>query len=184
MRDAPGEAGRPDPSAVPLAGAVRAMEFLVNVLEAYCTVLMVGMAVIVLTGVIYRYVIERALPWYDEFAEFLLVWLTFYGMILAGHRRAHIGFETLLDYMPGLLRRSVAVFASLVVLLVQVALAYYGWQLVQAAGFDRAVSLPSVRLSWIYSAIPVSGLLMFVITARDLVLSVRDLFGAATATRA
>ncbi|MGQ0571304.1 MAG: TRAP transporter small permease, partial [Armatimonadota bacterium] len=65
------------------SGLARAADVVVSALEVFCTILMVGMAVIVLTGVWYRYVVQRALPWYDEFAEFLLVWLTFYGSALA-----------------------------------------------------------------------------------------------------
>lgn len=145
-------------------GLSRVIALLVRVLEWYCVVLMVGMAVVVLTGVFYRYVIQRALPWYDEFAEFLLVWLSFYGSVLVSYRGSHIGFETLVEYLPAALQRILAVLVHLIVLLVQVALFYYGWTLVTAASFSAAVSLRWLRLSWVYSAIPISGGLMFVVT--------------------
>ncbi|MBI3997453.1 MAG: TRAP transporter small permease subunit [Armatimonadetes bacterium] len=148
----------PRPSGIAQAAAV-----LVSVLEVYCVIQMVAMAAIVLTGVWYRYVVQRALPWYDEFAEFLLVWLTFYGSVLAAQRDAHIGFETLTDLLPARARRVVAVAADVVILIVQAALFYYGMSLVRAAAFDTAVSIRAVRLSWIYSAIPASGALMFLI---------------------
>ena len=153
-----GDAAPPRPS-----GIARAAGLLVSGLEVYCTILMVGMAVIVLTGVWYRYIPQRALSWYDEFAEFLLVWLTFYGSVLASQRDAHIGFETLTDALPPPFRRAVAVFAEIVVLLIQAALFYYGLSLAKAAAFDTAVSIRAVRLSWVYSAIPISGALMFLI---------------------
>lgn len=152
----------------PRGGLARATDLLVSILEIYCTILLVGMAVIVLLGVFYRYAIERALPWYDEFAEFLLVWLTFYGAVLASHRDAHIGFETLVEYLPARARRWVGIFAEAVILIVQAALFYYGWSLVQAASFDTAISIRWVRLSWIYSAIPIGGGLMFLIGLRRL----------------
>ncbi len=158
-----------DAETAPRSPLARATDALVAILEIYCTVLLVGMAVIVLTGVFYRYVIERALPWYDEFAEFLLVWLTFYGAVLASHRGAHIGFETLVEYLPARAQRWIGIFAEVVILIVQAALFYYGWSLVQAAAFDTAISIRSVRLSWIYSAIPIGGALMFVIGLRRLV---------------
>jgi TRAP-type C4-dicarboxylate transport system permease small subunit len=144
----------------------RAVGVVVSVLEVFCTLLMVTMAVIVLLGVFYRYVIERALPWYDEFAEYLLVWLTFYGSILAAHRRAHIGFETLTELLPERGRRAVALTGEAVVLLIQVALYVYGLRLVEAASFDTALSIRSVRLSWVYSAIPIAGAFMFLISLR------------------
>jgi len=152
----------------------RAAGWLVTALEAYVAVLMVALAIIVLLGVWFRYVVQRALPWYDEFAEFLLVWLTFYGSALAAQRGAHIGFETLTDTLPPVLRRAAAVFAESVVLLVLIALWRYGWTLAQAASFDTAVSIRSVRLSWIYSAIPISAGLMFLIGLRRLAALVRS----------
>src|SRR3989442_6519608 len=152
----------------------RAVGWLVTSLEAYVAVLMVAMTIIVLLVVCFRYVVQRALPWYDEFAEFLLVWLTFYGSALAAQRGAHIGFETLTDALPPVLRRAAAIFAESVVLLVLIALWIYGWTLAQAASFDTALSIRSVRLSWIYSAIPISAGLMFLIGLRRLAALVRS----------
>src|SRR2546422_8828030 len=121
-------AGRPRP---PASGRPsrpsRAMGWLASALEAYVAVLMVSMALVVLLGVWFRYIVQRALPWYDEFAEFLLVWLTFYGSPLAAQRGAHIGFETLTDTLPPVLRRRAAIFAESVVLLVLTALWWCGW---------------------------------------------------------
>ena len=142
-------------------------------LEVFCTILVVSLAVIVLLGVWYRYIMQQALPWYDEFAEFLLVWLTFFGSVLAAHRGAHIGFETLTDALPPAARRATAIFAEGVVLVVLIALWMYGWALAQAASFDTAVSIRAVRLSWIYSAIPLSAGLMFLIELRRLAALVR-----------
>ena len=151
----------------------RVSEWLVRALEAYTAVLMLMLAVIVLLGVWFRYVVQRALPWYDEFAEFLLVWLTFYGSALAAHRGAHIGFETLTDSLPPAARRAAAIFAEGVVLFVLIALWRYGWTLAQAASFDTALSIRAVRLSWIYSAIPLSAGLMALIELRRLAALVR-----------
>lgn len=162
-----------DPSTRGRTALERAADILVFLLEIYCSILLVGMAVIVLMGVFYRYVVERALPWYDEFAEFLLVWLTFYGSVLASHRGAHIGFETLVEYLPARLQRWVAVISEVVILVIQAALFYYGWSLVQAASFDTAISIRWVRLSWIYSAIPISGALMFLIGLRRVAVLLR-----------
>src|SRR5436309_13403081 len=90
----------------------RVSEWLVRALEAYTAVLMLMLAGIVLLGVWFRYVVQRALPWYDEFAEFLLVWLTFHRSSLAAHRGAHLGFETLTDSLPPAARHAAAIVAQ------------------------------------------------------------------------
>src|SRR6058998_2164582 len=148
-------AGRPRPPASGRPSRLTlAMGWLASALEAYVAVLMVSMALVVLLGVWFRYVVQRALPWYDEFAEFLLVWLTFYGSALAA-------------------RRAAAIFAEGVVLFVLIALWKYGWTLAQVASFDTALSIRAVRLSWIYSAIPLSAGLMVLIELRRLAALVR-----------
>ncbi|MGQ0570359.1 MAG: TRAP transporter small permease, partial [Armatimonadota bacterium] len=81
---------------------------------------------------------------------------------------AHIGFETLVEYLPAPRRRIAGVMSELVILLIQAALFYYGLSLVRAASFDTAVSIRAVRLSWIYSAIPIGGGLMFLISLKRL----------------
>src|SRR5438552_18714315 len=91
---------RREPVAERPAWLTRAAEWLVSALEAYTAGLMLMLAVIVLLGVWFRYVVQRALPWYDQFAGFLLVWLTFYESALAPHRGAHIGLETLTLPLP------------------------------------------------------------------------------------
>lgn len=169
MTTPPTEAVGPAGARVLERRATRLVDLLTGMLQAYCVVLMVAMSVVVLTGVFSRYVLQRALPWYDEFAEFLLVWLSFYGSVLALRRDAHIGFEALVEYLPQGAQRVLAVVRQLIVLLVQVALFYYGWQLVAVASFDTAISIRWVRLSWVYSAIPISGALMFPLTLQRLV---------------
>ena len=55
------------------------------------------MAVIVCWAVFTRYVLNSSLVWYDEFASYLLVWLTFYGAVVADYQRRHIGFDLLVN---------------------------------------------------------------------------------------
>ncbi len=67
---------------------------LIELLEWWAVFLLVLMVLLVFLGVFFRYVLGSALAWYDEFASYLLVWLTFYGAVVASYRGRHIGFET------------------------------------------------------------------------------------------
>jgi len=60
---------------------------LINLLEWWAVLLLVLMVVLVSLGVFFRYVLNASLAWYDEFASYLLVWLTFYGAVTASYRR-------------------------------------------------------------------------------------------------
>ena len=70
---------------------------LINLLQWWVVLLLVLMVLLVIVGVFFRYFLNSSLVWYDEFASYLLVWLTFYGTVVASYRRRHIGFEVVVS---------------------------------------------------------------------------------------
>jgi TRAP-type C4-dicarboxylate transport system permease small subunit len=142
---------------------------LIAVIEWWTVLLLVLMVALVCVGVFFRYVVNDSLTWYDEFASYLLVWLTFYGAVIASHRRRHIGFEVVVEKFNPAARRAVEALSECFVLVFQFVLLYYGWELVQKMGEDRTVSLPWVKMGWIYSALPITGGLMLLISAARLI---------------
>ncbi len=137
---------------------------LVDWVEVWTVLLLVLMVLLVSLGVFYRYVLNASLSWYDEFASFLLVWLTFYGAIVACYRRRHIGFEIVVDRLMPNTRRIVELIAESCVLGFQAVLLYHGWLLMQRMGDETTVSLVWVRMRWIYSVLPITGGMMLVIS--------------------
>ena len=147
----------------------RLLRKLIALLEWWSVVLLVLMVALVCVGVFFRYFLNASLAWYDEFASYLLVWLTFYGTVVASYRRRHIGFEVVVDKLDPTVRRMVDLLGECFVLGFQFVLLYYGWELMQKMGDDRAVSLPWVKMSWVYSVLPITGGLMLVISAMRLI---------------
>ena len=137
---------------------------LVDLVEVWTVLLLVLMVLLVSVGVFFRYVVNSSLSWYDEFASFLLVWMTFYGAVVASYRRRHIGFEVVVDRLMPNTRRIVELIAESCVLGFQAVLLYYGWQLMQKMGDETTVSLVWVKMRWIYSVLPITGGLMLVIS--------------------
>jgi len=142
---------------------------LVALVEWWAVCLLAGMVLIVCFGVFFRYALNASLSWYDEFASYLLVWLTFYGCVVVDYRRKHIGFELVVDKLAPHTRRVVDVIAELAVLGFQFVLFYYGWVLTGKMGDETAISLPWVKVTWISSVLPVTGALLLLISATRLV---------------
>ena len=137
---------------------------LVALVEWWAVGLLAAMVVIVCWAVFTRYVLNSSLVWYDEFASYLLVWLTFYGTVVADYQRRHIGFDVLVNKLAPLARKVVDVAAELAVLGFQFVLFYYGWVLMQRMGDETAISLPWVKVTWISSVLPVTGGIMLLIS--------------------
>lgn len=141
----------------------RAYEKCIAFLEGYSAVLTLVMLGVVLLGVFFRYVMDQALSWYDEFAGYILVWLTMYGSVVALARRKHIGFETLVEKLPLGGQRAAEIFAALCVLGFSVVLLVSSWVLVREMAEETAISIPAVRMTWVYSVLPISGSLMVLV---------------------
>lgn len=135
----------------------------VDVLQVFSAVLLVLMLAIVLVGIFYRYIVDDSLSWYDEFAGYILVWLTMYGSVLALARRKHISFDTLVEKLSPRGRRIAEIVSILCVMSFSLVMLVAGWQLVREMADETAVSLPHFRMAWIYSVMPISGGLMFLI---------------------
>lgn len=138
-------------------------------LEWWTAVLLGLMVLLVALGVFFRYALGTALVWYDEFASYLLVWLTFYGAVVAAYRRRHIGLEALVERLGPRLRRALELTAEACIFGFQVVLCYFGWVLTEKIGDETAVSLGWVRMSWVYSVLPISGGLMLLISGAEIV---------------
>lgn len=142
---------------------------LIALIEWWAVCLLAGLVIIVCLGVFFRYVLNSSLTWYDEFASYMLVWLTFYGTVVADYQRRHIGFDLVVNKLAPPARKVVDVVAELAVLGFQFVLFYYGWVLMQRMGDETAISLPWVRVTWITSVLPVTGGLLLLISVTRMV---------------
>jgi TRAP-type C4-dicarboxylate transport system permease small subunit len=137
---------------------------LVGLVEWWAVFLLAALTGVVCLGVFFRYVLNSSLVWYDEFASYMLVWLTFYGAVVADYHRRHIGFDLVVEKLAPLARRVVDVVAELAVLGFQFVLFYYGWILTAAMGDETAISLPWVKVVWVNSVLPITGGLLLLIS--------------------
>ncbi len=140
----------------------------IDLVEWWAMFLLVLMVVLVCLGVFFRYVLGASLAWYDEFASYLLVWLTFYGAVVASYHGRHIAFEMVVDRFMRNTRRIVEAVAELFVLGFQVVLFYYGWLLTRKMGDETAVSLVWIKMGWVYSVLPITGCVMLLISVERL----------------
>jgi TRAP-type C4-dicarboxylate transport system permease small subunit len=142
----------------------KALGRLVDLIEWWTTGLLAGLVVVVCLGVFFRYVLNASLVWYDEFASYLLVWLTFFGTVVAAYHKRHIGFELVVDKLTPRTRRVVDFVGEAAVLGFQFVLFYYGWILTQRMGDETTISLPWVKVAWVTSVMPITGGLMLLIS--------------------
>ncbi|MEC9367112.1 MAG: TRAP transporter small permease [Pseudomonadota bacterium] len=133
-----------------------------RMLEAMLLTLMVTLTSIVIVAVIYRKGLNNSLSWYDEVAEIMLIWVTYFGSALAALRRKHIGFDGFLLSLPLGARVIAYVISEIIVIGFFVILTYGGWIVFKVVQGDSLVSLTWVPQQLPQSIIPIGGALFII----------------------
>ena len=104
------------PLTMPLdANPIRPGSHIVKPIEALCAALVALIVVLLLIGVVSRYVFSNPVIWIDEVASIAFLWVSMLGAVLAVDRNEHLRLNLFVEMMPKRLGRFVQTFALLVV---------------------------------------------------------------------
>jgi len=155
----------------------------------HIAVLAMGLMVaVILMQVFFRYVLNNALPWPDEAARFLMLWLAGLMGPVAMRRGGLVaitGFQTILPSIISQLLILFLLFLSLMVIMVAVSL---GWAHVNSGWLFASSSLKlplhfigmkavKIKLAWSYMSLFVGFCLMFLVNLELLLRAVIVLCG-------
>ena len=144
------------------AGIVKKLEHIFVALNGWVLILMLSaMAVIIGTNITLRYLTSHSLPWADEAARYLMIWLTFTGAGLILRIGGHVAITNLQDALPRTGQRLLR--AGIVALLLGffAFMVHVGWQYAQRMQYQVT---PALRLPflYVYAAMPVGFSLLMV----------------------
>lgn len=120
-----------------------------------------AMTLIILIQIFFRFVIYRPVPWSEEAARYLMIWLGMLGSVVALRKGRHIGVTILVDALPEKLSRVLL----LVVRLCMVGfLGIIGWEGIGLAVFNYPQLSAAMEISMMipYLAIPAGAIMMIV----------------------
>lgn len=143
-------------------------------LKMIIILLLIIMTVTVLLQVFFRFVIKNSLPWSEELARYIMIWLVMLSAGLAFDQNSHIGVDFIVDYItnPGF-KKVVKVFSYFLIGLFCVFIISWGYRLADSVSVQKS---PAMRISmfWPYLSIPVGGIIFMVQTIK---LSLSTLLG-------
>jgi TRAP-type C4-dicarboxylate transport system permease small subunit len=134
---------------------------------------MTAVVVVVLLSVVARYFLHVSLPWAEEVARLLLVWLTFIGAALATAQRTNLRVDTLYGRFPsGPKRRA---FEGVAVILSILALVVLMYASIGLFGVSADTKSPGsgIEARWTRIALPIASVLMItflIIQLRNIIL--------------
>jgi len=125
--------------------------------------IVVGVLVVdVLWGVFTRKVLGEQSVWTEEFAIFLLIWVSLLGAAVALRRGAHLGIDYFMEKLAVKNRMitEVAVFAMICIFSISVMI-IGGLDLVLSTlAMDQRSPVWNIQMGYVYLAVPISGLFM------------------------
>ena len=149
-------------------------------IEIVSAVLMLNVTVLLLAGVISRYVFGKPIVWSDEVVSISFVWLTMLGAAIALYRNEHLRLNLFVDMLPQRSREFVHAFALVAIAAVLLALLKPAYEYMQDEWFIRtpALDMPnSFRVGSIgFGFLAMLGMLLYyaarTVRKADLALSV------------
>lgn len=138
---------------------VKSMDLVNKVVTWLVAVILGVMSVVTFTQVLYRYVLEAPLPWSEELARYLMVWLVFLGAGLGVRMKALIGMEAVVNFMPKLLKNISRELVMVFTLCFLTVVFFYGLRLT-VMNMSQVSPAMQISMAWPYLAVPTGALLM------------------------
>lgn len=146
-------------------------QFLESLLAAFLGLLMAAMVVDVTWQVVTRFILSEPSSYTEELARFLLIWIGLLGAAYAYRKKAHLGLDILSQKLEGTAKRRLDIFISLVCILFAVLLMIYGGTklMVLTLQLEQLSAALQVKIGYIYSVIPLSGILIVIFSIDRLI---------------
>ena len=131
------------------------MQSLEKAMEYLVAFIMFSLTVIVFTQVLLRYVIRTSLPWTEEMARYLFVWLVFIATSVCVKKQAHLGIDFLVIRLSPKVQRHLYTLSLVLSLAFSIVVVHKGYDLLTRS-VDQISPMLHVPMSFVYIIIPVS----------------------------
>ena len=131
-----------------------------------CGSLMIAMMTVIFAQVVARYAFQHSLSWSEEIGRYIFVWITFLGMVLAYRAGAHVALDLLLAHLRGLSHWALRLVNLGLIVVLAGAIFVSALALFEHGTMQESPAL-ELPMHWVYSVIPLSGLLLLYYALRD-----------------
>lgn len=158
------------------AGAVERINDGLAIVCRYAVILIVAaLAIILSCAVFWRYVLNNAIPWSEEGAKYLMVWLTFLGAPIALRHGGHVNVDLVVNALFGRSKQFLLLLINLVVISVCIMLVWQGG-LFAMLGARQVASSFQLSMAWVYGVVPLGGALLLLVAVEHALKAFLGLF--------
>ncbi len=137
----------------------RVLDKLNRAVEIISAGMLVLMVIAIFLQVVFRDLVKSAIPWSEELARYLMVWISFLGASIAVRRKGHIGVEALTRVLSSSGKKCICLLANALSMVFFAGIVLLGYSILNIVGPQLS---PAMELSMAvpYSAILAGGVLM------------------------
>ena len=125
------------------------------------------MIAITFSQVIFRYLLDSALPWAGELAIFFFIWIIFLGASIALIKGVHIGVDIFTNFINKKFKKINLVLINFIIIIF-CSLIIYGSIPLIIDNFSQRSPALEIRLSYVYACIPISMISMIFISIKKI----------------
>ena len=141
---------------------MKVLKFLNNRMEEiFLVVLMVAAVAIVSMQVVTRYVLKIPLPWSEEIARYMFLWLTWVGASYATKERRHVNIDIVFNLLKPVGKKICTIVSTIVWIGFLIMMCYLSFKLTSSVFKGGQIAIGSGLPMWIpYASIPTGMTLM------------------------
>lgn len=136
--------------------------FKMNFLELVTIIFLWSILFFITIQVFFRYVLRQPLMWPEEFSRYILIWLVFIGAVILSKNDKHVKVEFFQNLFPVVIQIKIRLLLNLLTILF-LAILLWGSGLPLKEFIVLKSPAMQLPLIFVFIAVPLSALLMFVI---------------------
>jgi len=148
------------------------IDIIKNLPEIVAAVFLAFVTVLIIVAVVFRYILNAPITWYEELCRVLFIWIAFFGAAIGVKRNAHFGIMIFIEKMPIKMRHLTSIVSEIVSILVCAVLVYSSYR-ITAMAFKHTFHQLQIPVGWLHIAVTISALLMAIYSTSHLVQSVK-----------
>lgn len=112
--------------------------------------------------------------WTGEASKYAFIWSVFMGASVMLNRREHFNFDMLLNKLQGKARSTLVLINDLILFLFTLAILIFGIQATQSFWDYTWVSVPAIKMGYVWIAVPIMGGTMAIYTLSHIVNTLKN----------
>lgn len=130
-----------------------------NFIKDICAVLLVLMTFLVILQIIFRTIINHSVAEIEEIARYCMIWVALLGSALGVLNKSHVAVDLLVGKLSSNKKRFFSILSYILMGMIFLIFLYYGTALSKQAMLQQSPSMPWLKMGYIMSVIPITGLL-------------------------